>query len=339
MTVRDVAARAGVALSTVSNAVNHPERLAASTLERVNAAIAELGFIRNDAARQLRLGSSNVFGMVVIDATSPYYAELDRSVENEAERHGYAVLLGNSGQDPARQSKRIVLFEAQRMRGLLVAPVSRDLDQLAEVVGRGLPVTLIDYVDPQGRFPSVAVDHVRGGELAAAHLTQSGCTRIGLVQGPVDFPQIVERMTGAESAIQAAGATSIDLRATALTFEGGLLLGRELCAMDAASRPDGVFAATDQVAMGVVHAIVTDAHLRVPEDIAVVGYDDIEYAEGALVPLTTVRQPIATLGHEAVQLLLRQIEGDTRPTVKIFEPELVVRASAPAQRPTATGRA
>src|SRR5690606_4772062 len=138
--LREVAERAGVALSTVSNAINHPERLAAETLAKVQAAITELGFVRNDAARQLRLGRSRVLGLVVIDAGSPFFAVLERAAEDAAERNDFSVLLGNSGQEPKREIRHIALFESQRVQGLLITPLGRDLTALRGMQDRGTPV-------------------------------------------------------------------------------------------------------------------------------------------------------------------------------------------------------
>jgi LacI family transcriptional regulator len=334
VTVREVAAHAGVGMSTVSNAVNHPERLTSDTLARVNASIAELGFVRNSAARQLRLGASQVFGMVVIDAGSPYFAVLERAVEDEAERSGYSVLLGNSGQDPARQARHVALFESQRLQGLLVTPIDRDLSTLDAVQKRGTPVMLVDHSDPAGRFSSVSVDHLLGGRLAVEHLIAMGRRRIGVVRGPVSFPQVEDRLRGAEEAAHAApGVELVPLLASALTFEGGLDLAWRLLDLPSNQRPDAIFAATDQVAIGVIEAIVTRSGAdAVPAQIAVVGYDDVAYAESSRVPVTSVRQPIKDLGRRATELLVQHINETDQVFTDKFKPELIVRASSGPSR-------
>jgi LacI family transcriptional regulator len=329
VTVREVAAHAGVGMSTVSNAVNHPERLTVDTLARVNASIRELGFVRNSAARQLRLGASQVFGMVVIDAGSPYFAVLDRAVEDAADAHGYSVLLGNSGQDPARQSRHIALFESQRLQGMLVTPIDRDLSELEAAQRRGTPIMLVDYRDPQGRFSSASVDHVHGGRIVAEHLISRARKRIGVVRGPFRFPQIEDRIQGASDAIRAAaGVELIPLVARALTFEGGFELGKQLLDMPIATRPDAVFAATDLVAIGLVEAIVTSVGVAaIPSELAVVGYDDVPYAESSRIPLTSVRQPTAELGKTAIELMIRMLADPSRREEVPFVPDLVVRSS------------
>lgn len=330
VTVREVAAHAGVGMSTVSNAVNHPERLTRDTLARVNASIHELGFVRNSAARQLRLGASQVLGMVVIDAGSPFFAVLDRAVEDSADAHGYAVLLGNSGQEPSRQSRHVLLFESQRVQGMLVTPIDRDLSEIDAVQRRGTPVVLADYRDPEGRFSSASVDHIHGGRLAAEHLIGRGRKRIAVVRGPVRFPQIEDRIEGADAAIHAAaGVELVPLLAGALTFEGGLALGRQILNMPATTRVDAVFAATDQVAIGLVEALVTAVGAAaVPAQVAVVGYDDVPYAESSRIPLTSIRQPIEDLGTTAVELMISMLAEPSRREEVLFVPDLVARSSS-----------
>lgn len=331
VTVREVASHAGVGLSTVSNAINHPERLAPETLARVTRSIEELGFVRNDAARQLRLGRSRVFGMIVIDAGSPFFAALERAAEDAAVERDYAILLGNSGQEPDRERRYLELFEAQRTQGLLITPLGSELDRLQSIRDRGTPVVLIDYRDPLQRFPSVAVDHVRGGRLAVEHLAEIGRRRIALIEGPVKFAQISDRHEGAISAARALGGIQLQwLHASALTQQGGLEAGRELLSLDAASRPDAVFAPNDMVALGLMEVLHDSGEVAVPGDIAVVGYDDVPFAATARIPLTSLRQPVVDVGRAAIDLMMGLIEDPASTASVSFVPELVVRASTRA---------
>lgn len=326
--MREVARRAGVTQGTVSNAVNHPERLAPETLERVNAAMRELGFVPNHAARQLRTGASRVFGIVVIDVASPYFGLLEQAVQDAAEEAGYSVLLGNSGQQLRRQSRNIALFQSQRVAGLLVTPIGRDLTELARVQDSGTPVLLIDSVDPCGCFTSVAVDHRVGGRLAVKHLIEIGRRRIGVVSDPGGFPQTTDRVHSALAHIRrTAGVRGQRLHTAAMTFEGGLSVGGDIAALPQTERPDAVFAGNDLLAIGLIEALRAE-QIRVPEEIAVVGYDDIPYAATSRIPLTTVRQPITVLARAAVEAMLRRLADPTSRDRILYTPELVVRGSS-----------
>lgn len=328
VTVREVASHAGVGLSTVSNAINHPERLAPETLARVMRSIEELGFVRNDAARQLRLGRSRVFGMVVIDAGSPFFAALERAAEDAAVERDYAILLGNSGQDPDRERRYLELFEAQRTQGLLITPLGSELDQLRAIRDRGTPVVLVDYHDPLQRFPSVSVDHVRGGRLAIEHLAGIGRRRIALVEGPVRFAQITDRYEGAISAARALGGIQLQwLHAPSMARDGGLAVGRELLTLDLAARPDAIFAPNDVVALGLMDALLDSGKLSIPDDIAIVGYDDIPYAATARIPLTSLHQPVNEVGAAAIDLMMDLLDDPTSTRSVSFTPELVARGT------------
>lgn len=326
VTVREVAEHAGVGLSTVSNAINHPERLASGTLAKVHASIAELGFVRNDAARQLRLGRSRVLGLVVIDAGSPFFTVLERAAEDAADRNDFAVLLGNSGQEPQREKRYIDLFESQRVQGLLITPLGQELHALEELRDRGTPVVLIDYSGPDSTFPAVSVDHLQGGRVAVEHLIEIGRRSIGLVEGPVAFSQVLDRNRAAREAAAAAGATTRLFRVPDLTIEGGVVVAHQFLDLPRSERPDALFAPNDLVALGLMETLAT-AGVRIPEEVAIVGYDDVAFAASARIPISSMRQPAELIGEAAVELMMELLRTpDTNRRIS-YVPELIRRQS------------
>ncbi|WP_221583517.1 LacI family DNA-binding transcriptional regulator [Microbacterium sp. G2-8] len=329
VSIRDVANEAGVSVGTVSNVLNRPDAVADATVERVRAAIDALGYVRNDAARQLRAGRSTTVGLVVLDAGNPFFAELSRGAEDAAAARGLSVLLGNSGERRDREDAYLGLFEEQRVRGVLLSPTSETLDAAERLQQHGTPVVLVDRSAPGSDFSSVAVDDIRGGYIAAAHLLDQGRRRIAFVGGQSSLRQVADRLEGARRAVaEVSDATLTATPTDQLTVIAGREAGSAIAALPADERPDAIFAANDLVAVGVMQALVMMGSLRVPDDIALIGYDDIAFAQSTVVPLTSIRQPSHLIGSTALDLLAEISEDPTRaPEAIEFEPELVVRES------------
>ncbi|PYI67959.1 LacI family transcriptional regulator [Arthrobacter livingstonensis] len=327
--IKDVASHAGVAVGTVSNVLNYPDRVADKTRSRVLDSIAELGFVRNDVARQLRAGQSRTIGLIVLDIGNPFFSSLARAAEDAAADSGNAVVLGNSGHDATRELHYIDLFEEQRVQGVLISPVADITERLRALTQRGTKVILVDSPAGGDTFSSVSVDDVSGGYLATKHLLGLGRRRIAFVAGPQRFHQVRDRLAGATRAVEeVAGATLEVLQADDLTVLAGRGIGDGLVGRDRGSLPDGLFCANDLLALGVMQSLTMLRTLRIPEDVALVGYDDIDFAASAVVPLTSIRQPTALIGRTAVELLTEQLSDPAaRPRSVVFKPELVVRAS------------
>ncbi|PPF57269.1 LacI family transcriptional regulator [Clavibacter michiganensis] len=323
VSIRDVAARAGVSVGTASNVLNRPERVNADAVRRVQDAIAELGFVRNDAARQLRAGRSRSVGLVVLDAGNPFFAELARGAQARAAEAGLAVLLASTDGDAAQEDAYLDLFEEQRVTGVLISPQGEGSPRIARLRAHGIRCVLVDREADDPDVSSVAVDDVAGGRLAVDHLLGLGRRRIAFVGGPTSVRQVADRLTGAREAVAAVpGATLEEIPTDALSVLAGRDAGRAVADRPSAERPDAVFAANDLLAVGVLQALVLQGDVRVPEDVALIGYDDIAFASATVVPLSSVRQPSALIGATAVELLL-----DAEPRHVLFQPELVVRAS------------
>ncbi|MDT3329150.1 LacI family DNA-binding transcriptional regulator [Microbacterium sp. KSW-18] len=328
VSVKDVARAAGVSVGTVSNVLNRPAKVSPATVERVHAAISALGFVRNDAARQLRAGRSRTVGLVVLDTANPFFAEVARGAEERAAAHGVTILLGSSGQDAVRENAYLDLFREQRVNGVLLTPLALDDARAETLETAGVPIVLLD-AEADGDLPSVAVDDVEGGYLAVQHLLQQGRRRILFAGGPASVRQVADRLDGARRALAEVPEASLEVAGTdELTVLAGRLVGEQLARRDAAERPDGVFCANDLLAVGVLQGAGILGSLRVPEDLALIGYDDIDFAQSTVVPLSSIRQPAREIGAAAVDALFALLEDpDAEPQRIRFRPELVVRAS------------
>lgn len=332
VSMRDVATSAGVSVGTVSNVLNSPDKVAPATVARVHAAIDELGFVRNDAARQLRAGHSRCVGLVVLDVGNPFFTDIARAAERRAGEHDLTVLLGTSDDDARRERAYVDAFDEQRVFGLLVSPVGDDLGRLDALRERGTPVVLVDRDGTGTPFDSVAVDDIAGGRLAVDHLLGTGRRRIAYVGGPSSLRQVADRRHGAELAVaDVPGATLETIATPSLSVLSGRGAGEALQRRPVHERPDAVFCANDLLAIGMLQALTMLGDLRVPDDIALIGYDDIDFAQSTVVPLSSIRQPTALIGATAVDLLADRNRSPRRaPSNPVFQPELVVRASTAA---------
>ena len=330
VSVRDVALRAGVSVGTVSNVMNHPDKVAAATVERVRAAIDDLGFIPNDAARQLRNGRSKTIGLVVLDVRNPFFTDVARGAEDQAALAGLIVTLGNSDENTEREAVYLDLFEQQRVHGILISPYADISPRLHSLRARGIPAVLVDRTSPDTSISSVSVDDIAGGAMAVEHLAAQGRRRIAFVGGPLEIRQVADRLEGARRAAAAhPGLTLEIIDIAASTVIEGRAAGAAIVARSPEQRPDAVFAANDLISMGVLQALMMQgANVRVPDEIALIGYDDIDFASAAVVPLSSIRQPSALIGGTAVRILLEEAADPSIAARQIeFQPELVVRAS------------
>ncbi|MFY1694879.1 MULTISPECIES: LacI family DNA-binding transcriptional regulator [unclassified Solwaraspora] len=332
ISIRDVAFRAGVSVGTVSNVLNRPDIVAAGTRSRVLAAISELGFVPNDAARQLRRGRGRTLGLVVLDVANPFFTDVARGVEEATSTAGMPVIFCNSDGDAAKENAYLDLLEEQRVQGVLITPVDDASERLLQLRERGVLVVLLDRRSRRPDLCSVSVNDRLGGELAVRHLIDAGHRRIAFVGGPTHLEQVRDRYAGAAAALVDAGLSERALRrfdTPSLTVAAGRDAAARVLGVPRSSRVTAVFCANDLLALGVLQGL-TRQQVRVPENIALVGYDDIDFAAAAAVPLSSVRQPRQRLGHTAATLLLDEAAspGTHRHEQVVFDPELVVRESS-----------
>lgn len=331
--VKDVAAAAGVSLGTVSNVLNRPDRVSTATRERVQRAMAELGFVVNESARSLRTGRTQSLAYVMLDAGNPFFTDVAQGIEHAAESADLSLFLCNSDGRAVRERAHLAHLQQQRVQGILITPVDPDDPALDDIVRRGTPLVVVDRTREQGSFCTVAVDDVLGGRLAVEHLIDAGHERVAFVGGPMSIGQVRDRCEGARQAWEEAGLPEDDLvriPCDALTVAEGRAAGERLAGLSRRRRPTAAFCANDLVALGLLQQTITSGR-SVPGDLAIVGYDDIEFAAAAAVPLTSVRQPRQDLGRRAAELLLDEVTNPAHVHDQVlFTPQLVARASTRA---------
>ena len=326
--IRDVARAAGVSPGTVSNVLNRPERVAPGTRARVEQAIAELGFVRNGSAATLRAGRSRTIGLAVLDVGNPFFTELARGVEEAVSDGDHAVILCDSAESCDREARNLHVLAEQRVRGVLITPVDEQMRHLARLRDRGVAVVLLDHSAPGPDQCSVAVDDEAGGALAVGHLLDGGAARIAYVSGPLTLRQCAERRRGARRALTAAGRsvrTLAEVTVAEMNAAGGAAAAARILGGDL---PDAIFCANDLLALGVLRTLL-QAGVRVPGDVALIGYDDIEFTAASAVPLSSIRQPTRRLGRIATELLLEECDAPAAHAHQqvMFQPELVARES------------
>ncbi len=324
VTILDVAARAGVSRTSVSNFFHRPAKISDATRERIRSAMDELGFSPNDAARTLRTGSSPVVGYVAFELASARTPEIANAIAARLAEAGLFTLLATDQDDLARELEYLRLFERQRVSGLIVSPLGRIEDELLRIRRTGIPIVLAGRRSEHEELPSVSVDHRAGGRLAAQHLLDTGRRSLAFVTDTLAIPQIRDRHAGMLEAVEAThGATLEVIGIEERTISGGAAARAAV----RERRPDGLLCVNDLVAVGITSA--GGSPLAVPEEMAVVGYDDIGFAASNRVPLTTVHAPQGELGETAAELLLEQLDGSSVASRHVvFTPELTVRSSS-----------
>ncbi|WP_433510854.1 LacI family DNA-binding transcriptional regulator [Nonomuraea sp. CA-143628] len=329
VTRNDVARLAGTSPAVVSYVMNNgPKPVSAATRSRVLAAVEELGYRPNAVARSLRARRTWTIGVIASDSAggkSPFFGEFTRSCEDVAWERGYSVLLGNSAEDPARAEGYVRSFLERQVDGLVLMRVRPSPQQVKEMEG-GIPVVTIDHEAPP-YFSRLAVDDEEGGRLAAAHLAGHGHTRLAFIGGPLDIAAVELRLAGWRGGLAEAGLDSSLVALGPLSMEGGYSAAVELLA----ERPTAVFATTDHQAIGAMRA-AADLGLRVPGDLAIIGFDGARESAFTVPGLTTIRQPIDEMARFATETLIAGVEqGTHQPVTKIYPAELVVRGSCGCQ--------
>jgi LacI family transcriptional regulator len=333
VSVRDVAEAAGVSLGTVSNVLNRPERVSPATRRRVELAMGDVGFVRNESARHLRSGTSKTLAYVLHDASNPFFIDVAKGAEQAAARLDYSLFLCDSDNRLERERTYLARLEEQRVAGVLLTTLADGDSPPGRRRGAGddVPIVLVENVPRDYDGCSVVVDNVAGGRDAVDHLLDLGHGRIAFVGGPHAPQQVHARWQGAETAAQRAGggrpATLIRFDADALSVSEGRRAAQRLIGLPSRRRPTAVFCANDMLALGLLQQCVSMG-IAVPGELAIVGYDDIEFAAAAAIPLTSIRQPRRLLGLTAAELLLDEATNpDHKHQQVVFTPELVARAS------------
>jgi LacI family transcriptional regulator len=302
----DVAEMAGTSTAVVSYVINNgPRRVAPETGERVRAAIRELNYRPNAVARSLRLQRTRALGLVVPDLANPFFAELAAAIEMSAAGHGEALLLGNSLDSEDREAHNLRTFIDYRVDGLIVVPVASGGELVTLLQDLDIPVVVLDRLVPGTSAPTVMPDNVAGAQEATEHLLAHGHTNVGCIAGPEAIFTAEERLHGWRTAIEAAGVTRERQFVVRSEFDrdAGCRATVELLSMPDA--PHALFASSDEQAFGALRASAK-LKLRVPEDLAIVGFDGLRHSQSTIPRLATMRQPFEKLGELAVDLVHQQ---------------------------------
>jgi LacI family transcriptional regulator len=324
--IQDVARRAGVAVGTVSNVLNNPDIVTEQTRVKVEAAITELGFVRNSAARALAARRTDTVGLILIDIGNSLFVDIARGAESAAAQAQLKLLLANSDSTRSKQDNYLELFDQARVAGVLLTPLEEPLDVAHAVLGHGRPVVLVIATSPDPLTCSVMVNEELGGYLAARHLLHEGARRLVFLAGCPDLRLIRRRLAGVERAVAEAGASLEVVDAPKLAIGTGREVGRHVLLSQSV---DGVVCPSDLLAVGVIQA-ATDLGIRVPDELMVVGYDDNHFASESSIPVSTVSLPGYRMGELAIELLLEEIHhgsGHVHRTV-MLDPHLVPRRSS-----------
>ena len=327
-TIRDVARQAEVSIASVSRVVNGGAGVGPEVTRRVQLAVAELGFQPSGVARSLKTARTHILACVIPDISNPFFPELVRGVEDAGRARGYATLLCNTDDDPDKEADYLRLLDRRRVDGLILIP-SRDEappPPLLHLMGRGTPVVVADRRLDGFAGDVVLVDNQIGARLAARHLLDLGHRRIGIVNRALDTSTARERQAGFRHELEAAGCFDEALvRFGSYTLESGGAMATEL--LGAGAPPSAILAGNDLLAIGALQA-AAEMGLRVPQDLAVVGFDGILLSRIVVPRLTTVAQPIYELGRLAAELVLRRSEDpERRAKTHLLKPELQLGAS------------
>ena len=337
-TLKDVAKHANVSVATVSRVLNHPETVSLEKRMRVERAIKELKFQPSRVARRLRVGAgqSKLIGFVIPDIQNPFYVDVVRGVEDTASAAGYAFIMSSFSQNEAKERVYLDIMRSESVDGLIVAPAHEHDRAVLDLVQSGLPVVCIDRVLADVEVDAVVVDNYRGARDAIEHLIELGHRRIAYISGPQQIPTYRERQRGYEDALTSHG-IEVDqdlVRVGDSTHRSGRLLTEEL--LNIARPPTAIFAGNNLITLGTLEYLHLHG-IRVPDDVSVIGFDDMYWAISLNPPLTAVNQPGYEIGRRAADMLFQRIADPGRSHAKVvLNANLVVRKSCGP--PPAEGR-
>lgn len=333
ISIKDIARAAGVSHSTVSRALGDSPLVKEATRERIKQLAKEMGYTPHALARSLVTRRTQTVGLVVTTIADPFVSEIVRGLEETGQNHGYTIILCNSNAEPRRELAAVKALREKRVDGIIVT-ASRIGDlYLPLLEDFGAPIVLINNQQTGRYVYSIGTDDLRGGQIATEHLLSLGHTRIGYIAAPNNVNSSQARMSGYRAALESHG----------IAFDPVLVAdgdGRPAAAMEATARllsqgenPTAIFCYNDMTAIGAMHAL-KQMGIRVPDDISIVGYDDIPIAEYLDPPLTTIRQQKYDMGCMAMDMLLRLLNGATDVQDVTIEPTLVIRRSTRELKPT-----
>ena len=328
-TINDVARLAGVSTTTVSHIINGTRYVSDDLKERVEKAIAELGYRPNSMARGLRRGESKTIGLIVPDNSNPFFAEILRSIENIGYSSGYSVILCNSDSDIQKEIAYTDLLFAKQVDGIVFITTTNSCEHLQQLTDGGIPIVVIDRDIPLKGTDVLLVDNFQGGYDATRYLIELGHRNIACITGPSRFTPSADRVNGYKKALTETGIEVNDdwIVAGDFQFLGGENGVEQLLSLS--NRPTAIFACNDLMALGAMRSL-RKAHLSVPKDISLIGFDDISLTSVVSPALTTVAQPIQKISELAFELLINRIQkkSDAFEEKRVVLPtQLIIRES------------
>ncbi|QSN62510.1 LacI family DNA-binding transcriptional regulator [Caballeronia sp. M1242] len=326
-TIKDVAAIAGVSFTTVSHVVNNSRPVSADVRAKVERAIRELDYVPSAVARSLKAKSTATIGLLVPNATNPYFAELARGVEDGCAKNGYCVFFCNSDDDPAKQRNYLRVLQEKRIDGLVIASAGEDAVLAQCLAGAREPLVIVDRNIEGVSADLVQIDHEKGAYIATKHLLQTGHSEIGCITGPVATAVSAMRLHGF---IRAMAERGVEIEPNAIvqsdfSATGGYAAASQL--FDA-MKPTAIFACNDMMGIGALRA-AAERKIRVPDDCSIIGFDDVELSRYTYPALSTVGHSVRALGEMAAQTLIERIVGKLGGTTRrrVVPPRLVLRES------------
>ncbi len=329
-TIQDVARLAGVSTATVSRALAQPSRVTRTLRERVIGAVDELGYEPNVAARSLRTARSSRILVSVPDISNAFYFNVIRGAEEAARQAGYSIILGDTRNDPDVEDEYAAMLKTKEVDGLLFLG-GRVPETLRRMCAKATPAPIVNACElsPDLGVPGVHIDNEAAARDVLTYLVSLGHRRIGVLSGPLEILLCQERLRGAQAVAAEARLPPLAVLSGPFSVQTGEELAPQLLA---ATGCTALFCFSDEIAMGAIDALRRHG-LRCPEDVSVVGFDDIRFARVFGPPLTTIRQPAARIGQEAVRILCEILAGNTAPVRSVMLPyDLVVRKSTAAPR-------
>ncbi|GAA1661446.1 LacI family DNA-binding transcriptional regulator [Microbacterium lacus] len=326
-TVRDVARLAGVSLGSVSNYLSGQKTVATGTRGRIEAAITQLNFVPNMAVRVMRGAPSHALAFLVPDTWNPFFVGVARGIEDVAIARGHVVVICNTEGDEAREKHYSQALAEMRVRGAVALATGMSDDTLDRLMQTGASVVFLGAPLGDARHPWVTVDDELGGYLGMRHLLEEGYEDVLFLGGPRGERPFTQRLNGSTRALREQGMPSTALRrldAAGSSPEDRMQAAAEILALE--PRPRAVFCANDQLAVALLSAALREG-IRIPEDLAILGYDDSEASAESPIPLSTIRQPQHEIGVAAAELVFDPLAADGKPRNIEFPPELVVRSS------------
>jgi DNA-binding LacI/PurR family transcriptional regulator len=329
--VRDVAELAQVSTATVSRVLAGTDNVRDALRERVQEAAARLGYVPNRVARNLRVRTTRTVGVVIPDIENPFFTSAIRGIEEILQEANYGLLLANYGESPKTEHRLLSTLRAEGVAGIIFTPSNAPEADYRELVQARIPLVAISRIPERLNVDVVAVANSAGASAATSHLLRLGHRRIALINGPLAITTARERQAGYEQAFIEAGVeVPTDLiRYGDFRYAGGYAAAQAL--LDLPNPPTAIFAANNLMTLGALETI-HERELQIPNQVAVVGFDDLAWATSLQPPLTAVSQPALDVGLTAARLLLDRLKEPGRPTRKIvLETRLVVRASCGAK--------